>query len=111
MSAIVAVAHVLATIVLFKEGLLLWAWLIVVRIMERVLLWFVLSVVKLRTVLPYFVHLPVVAILIVLLVGLRGPLDLVGLLLGDWCVGLGLSPASGTGPSARLIVSAEDIEV
>ena len=111
MSAIVAVAQVLAAIVLLKESFLLWAWLIVVLIMERVLFWSVLSVVKLGTVLPYFVHLPVVAILIVLLVGLRGPLDLVGLLLGDWCVGLGLAPASGTGPSARLIVPAEDVEV
>ena len=111
MSAIVAIAQVLAAVSLLKERFLLWAWLIVVRIMVRVLLLSVLSVVKLGTVLPYFVHLPVVAVLIVLLVGLRGPLDLVGLLLGDRGIGLGLSPASGTGPGARLIVPAEDIEV
>jgi len=105
-----AVAHVLAAIVILMEGLFLWAWLVVVRIMERVLLSIVLSVVELGTVLPYLVHLPVVAVLIVLLVSLRGPLHLVSFLLGDWCVGLGLPPASSTGPGPRLLVLSEDIE-
>ena len=114
LSPIVATAKVLASVVLLLEGLLLWAWVVVLCVMERVLLSIVfpvLSVVELRTVLPDFVHLPIVAILIILLVYLRCPLNLVCFFLGDGRIRLGFSPATSTELGLHSVIFTENIQV
>ena len=114
LSAIVATAEVLASVVLLLERFLLWAWVVVLCVMERVLLSIVLpvlSVIELRTVLPDFVNLRIVAVLIILLIYLRCPLNLVRFFLGDGRIRLGFSPATSTELGLDSIIFTENIQV